>query len=120
MIKPEENRSVIAEHEPIGYSYLIINRHEDVVEKRSYFGEDPVNNFVDSLSEAWRIIKESVVSYPISMSAEDEVHFKRQRHCELCRQPFNVKNPLHKHHDHSLPQIIYKGRACDATSSVVT
>ncbi|XP_063877104.1 uncharacterized protein LOC135109612 [Scylla paramamosain] len=77
MIKPKENRSVIAEHDPIGYSYLIINRHGDVVEKRSYFGEDPVNNFIDSLSNAWGIIKESVVSYPISMSAEDEAHFKR-------------------------------------------
>ncbi len=53
MIKPKENRSVIAEHEPIVYSYLIINRYGDFVEKRSYFGEDPVNNFIDSLSEAW-------------------------------------------------------------------
>ena len=110
MVKPNENGSVIAEHEAIGYSYLIINRQDDV-EKRTYFGVDASNDFIKSLSESWRIIKKSTISYPIDMTA-DEDYFRRQGHCELCHQPFDEKNRLHRHHDHSVPRNNYRGAWC--------
>ena len=112
MVKPNENGSVIAEHEAIGYSYLVINRQGDVVEKRTYFGADASNDFIRSLSESWRIIKEGTISYPIDMTAEDEDHFRRQGHCELCHEPFDEKNRPHRHHDHSVPRNNYRGAWC--------
>ena len=76
------------------YAYIIIERQENVVKKRSYMGPDPVDNFLVSLSQAWQNIKKVVLVRSTHMTNEDEAHFQSQRKCELCFPPFDDMHRL--------------------------
>ncbi|MPC50760.1 hypothetical protein E2C01_044590 [Portunus trituberculatus] len=84
----------------------------ELVRKRSYFGDDAVDDFITNLSADWEQIKVNNKTYAIHMTEEDQERFQRQCHCELCGQPFDEDHPPHKHHDHSIPQCNYLGAYC--------
>ena len=111
-LKPCQSGSVIAKHVAIGYSYIIVTRHGEVVKKGSYVGANPMKKFFTEVSDAWREIKESMNNFPIHMTREDEHDFQQQTHCQLCSDPFTRKNRANRHHDHSRPQHNYLAAYC--------
>ena len=111
-VKPCQSGSIVAKHEAIGYSYIIITRHGEVVKKGSYVGDDPMRKFFTEVSDAWREIKQGMNDFPIHMTREDEHVFQQQTRCQLCSEPFTRKNKACRHHDHSLPQHNYLAAYC--------
>ena len=69
-VKPCQSGSIVAKHEAIGYSYIIITRHGEVVKKGSYVGDDPMRKFFTEVSDAWREIKQGMSNFPIHITRE--------------------------------------------------
>lgn len=69
--KLHEKGSVIAEHHALDYTFIA--RQSNVIERRSYMGIDAVNHFITSLSEAWRRIKHTNVTYPLHIDTTQRI-----------------------------------------------
>ena len=106
------NGRIVAEHQAIGYSYIIVNKNGDVVKKDSYVGQEATQKLYESMSNAWRDIKANTITFPIHMTPQDELRFKAQKQCELCHITFTKDAPPNRHHDHSIQHNNYLGAYC--------
>lgn len=71
---------------PSGYSYVIIDTRGQIVAKKTYLGEDPVNHMINSLLKNHeKIIKPLYQSFPYpNLTAKEEKSFKEATHCHIC------------------------------------
>ncbi|XP_074604098.1 uncharacterized protein LOC141857504 [Brevipalpus obovatus] len=88
--------------EACSYSYIIVDWKQNIVNEKLYRGKDAAKNFLCSIIEDYKWVKETLAfSFkPLGMSDEDELAFKAATHCHICEDPFDENESRVRDHDH--------------------
>jgi hypothetical protein len=96
-------------HIPSTYSFIILNYKYEIVKRKTYTGEDCVQNFVNELLDIEAEMLELMrIHVPINMSPDDERIHEKATHCHICEKSFNgpdvrdeAEERIRKVRDHS-------------------
>ncbi|GBO29059.1 hypothetical protein AVEN_122502-1 [Araneus ventricosus] len=94
------NTEIIARHEACGYAYVIIGPDGRSVKQISvYRGKNAVKHFMeDNLKEKEELAAKLTSIVPISMTPQDELDFRSETHCSICKKA--LKGDRVRDHDH--------------------
>lgn len=95
---------------PIAYSYIIIDREGEVVEKMTSSGGNVINHIINDITCQRNAIQRTLPYYPMNMMQMSEMHFQFQFQALL------EKGSKHRHHNHTIERNNYKGVLCQTSN----
>lgn len=112
---PHSFTKIIHSHVPINYSFVIVDRFDEVLFERFYTGEDAIEDLLLCLYELMPKIKNILQSYQeMVITPENRKHFEEQTICYMCKRGFSTFNKsLLKVRDHCHITARYLGAACN-------
>jgi hypothetical protein len=104
---------ILSKQEAIGYSFVVLNKHNKIVHENTYIGEKAAEVFIEHLLKQENNWIKNLLSNnnPMVMSELDQIDFNNATCCYICDEDFTEKNYKCRDHNHLTSE--YLGAACN-------
>jgi len=92
------------EQKPICFSFFIINKENDILESKTFAGNNAGDVFIDYLFEIEKTWLASYLKQNVSMkelSEEEIMLYEMSEKCYICEKDFSENDPKVRDHDHA-------------------
>jgi len=101
ILQKSDHPQKIHKHIMIAYNYIILNNKREVVRKKTYFGEDIIDDFLKNIhsdyEEVYSEFINSVDAIPCLTPAE-QLEYDQAKFCCFCKEEFSISNIKNRHH----------------------